>query len=226
MGFGQKKIAIFILLFFCFCIKFVAAASKFVEVDSLSVEAGFLTTSFHAEGMLDAQLAEQLRRGFTCVFEYEIQLWQDRAVRFDHVLAQKKIRVKITYDTWEQRFHIIAPTEHRRTTSIESVKEWCLSYRDIQLYSLDKLKPEEKYAVSVRLLLKPISVENLNEIERALGGHRDIAPDQKPRLDQKNHRGSRLIRFLISLVGLGDKIYGSPRFEFKILGDNQVLVTE
>lgn len=226
MGFWSKKINFLVFICFLILVETLSAASKIVEVDSLFVDDGYLNVGFHAEGMLDAQLTEQLESGFTCVLEYEIQLWQDRAMLFDQVAADKKIRLKITYDTWEQRFHIISPTQRRRTTSIESVKEWALSYKNYPLFPVEKLKLNEKYAVTVRLLLKPISVENLNEIERALGGKRDVAPDQKERQGRKSGEESRLIRFLISMVGLGDRIYGSPRFEFQMTEDNQMQVTE
>ena len=52
------------------------SASKRILIDEIRVDSTFLVINFHAEGLIDKEIIERLRNGFTSTLEYQIQLWK------------------------------------------------------------------------------------------------------------------------------------------------------
>lgn len=203
------------------------SADKRVVIDNLTADSTMLLIDFHAEGLIDAKVKERLRSGFTTIFEYQIQIWRKKSLIFNQLVAENFCQMKLTHDNWDNRYRIITDTEDRKTTSIEKAREMCLDVRQFELVSLHKLRRNVNYSVSVQLLVKPISMENLEEIERALKGEQPSPNNpHKEKYEEKPKKQNRLLKFVLAFTGLGDKVLSSSRLTFQLTQEMQVLFIE
>lgn len=223
----MRRLVIIIFILAGWMISTAHSADKRIVVDNLVTDSTTLLIDFHAEGLIDAKVRERLRSGFTTIFEYRIQLWRRKSVIFDQLIAENFCRMKLTFDNWDNRFRIMTDFEDRKTTSIEKAKEMCLTMQGFGLTPLQKLHANTEYSVTVQLLVKPISVENLEEIERALRGEQ-ISPNNPEKNIPANSppEQNRVLKFILAFTGLGDKVLTSPRFNFHLDDKNQVLYNE
>jgi hypothetical protein len=203
------------------------SADKRVVIDNLTADSTMLLIDFHAEGLIDARVKERLRSGFTTIFEYQIQLWRRKSFIFNQLVAENFCRMKLTFDNWDKRYRIITAAEDRKTTSIEKAKEMCLAVQGFGLTPLEKLHDATEYSVTVQLLIKPISVENLEEIERALRGEQISANNpQNDKPEAAPDAQNRFLKFILAFTGLGDKVLSSPRLNFLLAPNRQIQFNE
>jgi len=223
----MRRLVIMIFILAGWMISTAHSADKRIVVDNLVTDSTTLLIDFHAEGLIDAKVRERLRSGFTTIFEYRIQLWRRKSVIFDQLITENFCRMKLTFDNWDNRFRIMTDFEDRKTTSIEKAKEMCLTMQGFGLTPLQKLHANTEYSVTVQLLVKPISVENLEEIERALRGEQISPNNPEKNIPAKSPpEQNRVLKFILAFTGLGDKVLTSPRFNFHLDDKNQVLYNE
>lgn len=201
------------------------AADERVVVDSLATDSVMLKIDFHAENLINDEIQERLLSGFTTIFEYKIQLWKKKTFLFSQVITEKAIRLKLTFDKWDSRYLIQTQDELRRTSSLKKVRELCLEVKKCDFYFLENLKKNSDYIITIRLLIKPISVENLAEIEKALRGENlseDDVEDLKYTEDTPEVK-NRFLKFLLAFTGLGDKVLISEDVVFQLDEQNNVI---
>lgn len=200
------------------------AADKRLVIDDISVDSTALLVDFHAENLIDDDLRDRLRSGFTTIFEYEIQLWKKRTFVFNQQIGEKIYRIKLSFDNWERRYRIISEDEIRKTASIQKVREMCLEAQKFSVFPLNKIKRNVKYAATVRLVLKPISVANLEEIEKALAGKKRQSEKSQ---DKNNNREpvvrNRFLKFLLAFTGFSDKVLNSKDVSFHLDSQNKIV---
>jgi len=201
------------------------AAKKQLVVDNVVADSTMLLVDFHAEALIDDAIRERLRSGFTTIFEYQVQLWSKKTLIFSQLICEKPFRLKLAYDNWDKRYRVITPTEDRKTTSLQKVEEMCLDFQKFELIPINKLKVKTNYSVTVLLLIKPISVENLQEIERALQGEKNVTdkPVKDTNPEKKVTVTNRFLKFVLAFTGLGDKIISSPKVNFYLNEKKQVV---
>ncbi|MCI0513374.1 DUF4390 domain-containing protein [candidate division KSB1 bacterium] len=200
-------------------------ADKRVVIDTLTIEGERLLIDFHAEGLLDENLLERLRSGFTTTFEYQIQLWKDKPLLFSQLVFEKSCRIKLAYDHWDQRYQLIAESEERMTASVEKVREMCQEFQKFEFMQLPKLHVNSRYYITVRLILRPMSIENFEEIERALKGESNPATAAKKRKnpERPSQPKNRFLKFLLAVTGFGDKVFSSHELGFQLNNQRQLI---
>lgn len=215
---------IFLIIFCLGLLNNVAQpADKQIVIDSLMIVDSSLVIDFRADGIIDDAMVERLRSGFTSILEFQIEIWKKRPFLFSQFIYQRSFQVKLAYDTWDNRYQIISQDEDRKTTSIQRVREICSNYQKIIVCTREKIRINSTYFAIVRLIIRPMSIENLKEIERALKGTKNqnekIEKYPTPQASPKN----RFLKFILAVTGFGDQVLSSRNVEFTIDNKNKIL---
>jgi hypothetical protein len=114
---------------------------------------------------------ESLQRGMPATIEVRAELWRRRTGWFDSFEGGYDARVRIQYEAWSDKWRIeragAAPIYVSRFDSVATVlsRPWALPVAQIK-----DLKPDHRYYVAVVAVLKPLSVEDVEEVEGWLSG--------------------------------------------------------
>jgi len=208
-------------LTFIFLIVFIGllqAAGKKLVIDSIKVNLEMLVLNFHVDEIIDDKVSEGLRKGLTSTIEYQIQLWEKKGGVINNLVAQQAIRMKIFFDNWENKYVILSQEERRLTNSLETVKEKCSLIQNVEMIPLSQLKSDNKYFFTVKLALRPLSMENYQEIKHWLSGKakdfnlKNIDDTQE---QEKKFKGG-LLKMFLTLTGFGDRVISGQCNDFKI----------
>ena len=114
---------------------------------------------------------ESLQRGMPATIEVRAELWRRRTGWFDSFEGGYDARVRIQYEAWSDQWRIeragAPPIYVSRFDSVATVlsRPWALPVAQIK-----DLKPDRRYYVAVVAVLKPLSVEDVEEVEGWLSG--------------------------------------------------------
>jgi len=221
----MKKLWITILLFIISA-SIVNAAGTRIVVDSVQVtDSDMLAIDFHAEGLIDDKIIQGLTKGRTSTLEYKIQLWGKKAGIINQLYSENYIRFKVSYDFWEKKYVIVSQKEHRLTNSIETIREKASVISNHIILDKKELSEDVLYVISIDAILKPLSVENYEEIKRWLNGEisdMDLEENEKPEA-QEEGQNSGILRMFMAITGFGDKIISGKTEQFSIVNDSVVF---
>jgi hypothetical protein len=212
------------LIFFCLGLMnhIAQPADKQIVIDSLVIADSNLVIDFRAEGIIDEAMIERLRSGFTSTMEFQIEIWKKRPFLFSQFIYQRSFQIKLAYDTWDNRYQIVSQDEDRKTSSIQRVREICSNYQKVIVCANEKIRINSNYFATVRLIIRPMSIENLEEIERALKGNKSqneqVQKYHTPQASPKN----RFLKFVLAVTGFGDLVLSSRNVEFSIDNKNKI----
>jgi len=197
----KSAIIIFLLGFFA-----LAYAGKSVVIDSLQVDDGNLTISYHINDLLGEKGMQALQRGITAEVVHHIQLWRKKG--FINPLEKEYIyKIKIVYDNWERKYRIITKDEKRLTAQLETVKEKCTVLQGFPVAAIADLQENQKYFISISVTFQPISAESYNAVS-------DIF--SRDENNKEENKKSGYLGILVNLLGFGDKEFSSKSFDFTI----------
>ena len=215
-----------LLTFFLFLLlfNFLQAASRRVIVDSVKINSGVLKIDFTVDGIIDQKIADGLRQGLVSTIEFQIQLWEKRSGWINNLVTQEYIRMKVFFDNWENKFVIMSRDEKRLTSSLETVREKCSQISDVEIIPIEKLKSGKKYFFTVKTILRPLSVENYQDIKNWLGGkakNLDFKNLDDTEQQERKFKGG-LLKMFLALTGFGDRVISGESEKFLILEDKIV----
>lgn len=182
-----------------------------LAVDPAEVLAGAITVSYRVDRPFTPRLEETLLQGMPATVTYEVGLWKRRAFWFDKLVVALKNEHKVVFDPWRKAFRVRSGGMDARTRtvpSLDSLQTALFAVRRLPVCLLTALDPDASYFVTVRVMIRPVSEEDLGEIEDWLQG------------EVKDPEGTQrgLPRYLFgitaNLSGLGDRtaISRSDRF--------------
>ena len=182
-----------------------------LAVDPVEVLAGAITVSYHVDRPFTPRLEETLLQGMPATVTFEVGLWKRRAFWFDRLVVALKNEHKVVFDPWRKAFRVRTGGMDARTRSVpslDSLQTALFVVRRLPVCLLTALDPDASYYVTVRAMIRPVSEEDLGEIEDWLAG------------EVKDPEGSArgLPRYLFgitaNLSGLGDRtaVSKSDRF--------------
>ena len=213
----MKKYLLTIIFIIAF-ISLLQAANQRVVIDSVRINSGSLTLDFHVDEIIDAKVAEGLQKGLTSTIEYQVELWEKRGKLINHLVTQQDIRMKVFYDNWEHKYVIMGAEEKRLTSSLETVKEKCSQVQNFSIIPINKVRTKNKYFLNIKVILRPLSMENYQEIRHWLSGKAknfkldDLDDTEK---QEKKFKGG-LFKMFLALTGFGDRVISGKCNDFKI----------
>ena len=168
--------------------------------------------------LVDGELILGLKKGMTATLEYEVQLWQKRRWS-DKLLEARYHRMKLAWDPWSKRYTVETRTQRPLLLSEAGLIKRCTQFENLRVAPTDQLEKNEKYYIALKVILKPMSVENMDEITKWLSGEvKDIDPKQISSAPKtKKRAGNWLMGLALNLTGFGDRVITakSPRFTWR-----------
>lgn len=206
------------IIFIIISIGFLQAANKRVVIDTVRINSEILMVDFHVDEIIDNKVAEGLQKGLTSTIEYQIELWEKKGGLINHLVTQQDVRMKIFYDNWEHKYMILTHEERRLTNSLETVKEKCSQIQGLEIFPIEKLKDNKTYFFNIKVILRPLSMENYQEIKHWLSGKaknfklNDLGDTDK---QEKKLKGG-LLKMFLALTGFGDRVISGKCNDFTI----------
>ena len=216
----RKTLFIFLLLFSISAFP----KGKNYRFQNIRIHRNQLLLDFSVHNLITNEMVTGLQKGMTTAIEYDIQLWKKRSKWIDNLIAEKRLRIKIHYDTWEKRFVFMTPNTESQTISAEEISHRCSEFTDFEMASAGDLETGSTYIIAIKIVIHPISVENIQEIKNWLKGEaRELIPKAiKDNRSAGKKVGDFVMGVLLNLTGFGDKIITakSPTFTLK---DNKII---
>ncbi|HEY2954259.1 MAG TPA: DUF4390 domain-containing protein [Candidatus Eisenbacteria bacterium] len=197
-----------------------AGAAAALEIETLATRenAGYLWADVALHDLFAPRVAESLSRGMPATLRLHADLWRRRSAWFDRLVNSFDAELRIRYDVWSRSYqlerHGSPPLSVSSLDSVVTVLSRPLALRVGRVGDLD---PGARYYVVVAATLKPLSIEDVKEVEGWLSGE----------VEEKRGTGFGIITgvprsvfdAVRNFVGFGDERARaiSPDFELRTL---------
>jgi hypothetical protein len=156
--------------------------------------------------LLSDAFAAQLRDGVPATIFIDIELWRSRNAWFDRFEVSRSLIFRLQYDIWEQAYAISAFADGDKLeqiyASLDEARTLLCRQEGIALVDLAALEPGKDYYLVATAALKPMTLEDVTELESWLSGE----------LTQRRGRGfgilglpKQLFGVILNLTGLRDQ---------------------
>jgi hypothetical protein len=132
---------------------------------------GHVLIEAHPGSALNPRVAGSLARGMPATLQLHAELWRDRRGWFDRLESSADASVRIRYDVWSDNYYIerigAEPIVVGSADSVASVlqRPWL-----IPIGRIGELNLTADYYVVLTATLRPLTVEDLEEVEGWLSG--------------------------------------------------------
>ena len=194
-----SRIAALALLLF---VRAAAANDLGLSVGPVEQEHGVITVSYRVENPWTPRLTETLLRGMPATVTYEAGVWKRRAFWFDKLVLAIKSEHRVFYDPWERAFRVRSGSvrgKSRIVPTLDSLETFLFSERRLPLAAAATLDPGGRYYVSVRVTIRPLTAEDLDEVEDWLSG--EVKNPDRPERGVPGY----LLGIAVNISGLGDR---------------------
>ena len=187
-----------------------AANDMGLVVDSIEHVGDAICVSYHADNPFTPRLEEPLLRGMPATVTFEVGLWRKRTFWFDKLIVAYRSEHKVAYDPWSKTFRIrsgVNPPRTRSVANLDSVRATLFNAHRLPIALASALDTTATHYVSVKVVIKPLSADDLGEIENWLSG-------ADPSKGEEHGLPAYLLEWAVNLSGLGDRsaLVKGPRF--------------
>lgn len=148
-----------------------ATAIEFASVTPVRDDAGRLGVAFRLDDPLEDRVAQSLERGMPATLELHAELWRKRTSWFDRVERSIDATVRLRHDVWANSWRLERtgmPSWSAGTVDsleLALARPFLLAFPDSE-----RLPKNAPYFVVLTVTVKPISVEDAEEVEGWLSG--------------------------------------------------------
>lgn len=202
-----RNIHIFFFLFTVFSHQCLPAQTPRYRFVNFRTEENRLMIDFEVNKVLDQDVITGMKKGMTAALLYEVQLWEKRPRWINSLITEKAIRMKINYDNWEQRFRLMRRDKTDSYDELLLQKE-CASLKNIPVADAGHLEENKIYYITVRIIVQPMTLENLEEMRDWLSGEvREIDPgDIEPVRSPAKQTTRWIFRLFRNVTGFSDRV--------------------
>ena len=148
-----------------------AAMALEVEVVGTRVQDSHVWTDVRLSDLFVPRVAESLSRGMPATLRLHADLWRRRRGWFDRLETSFDAEMRIRYDVWTRTYQLErrgAPAA--AVATLDSVALALSRPIALRVAGVGQLDPGARYYVIVSVTLKPLSIEDVEEIEGWLSG--------------------------------------------------------
>ena len=195
--------------------------------ENIRIQDGYLYADYYQDELLDQELLKGLRKGLTAAIELEVQLWRDNPRILKNLIAEKRVRFKVGWDNWERRYVFLRRQGEPEFFTEDGIRIKCEQLEGLQICPIDMLEPYSRYRIGLRIVLKPMSVENVDEIRRWLAGEtQDLNTQTIKRSNSPLKKaGDWLLGVVVNLSGFGERLYTNTSSRF-YLEDQDIRIED
>jgi hypothetical protein len=189
----------------------LGAPSTTIEVrQARAVETGdLMSAEIQLGGLFSDRVRETLERALPASLMVTVDVWRDRAGWFDQLVDSRSQLYRIRYDAWGEDFDVARGTEEQNHIgTLTDVADSLMRPLFVPLFPRAKLTAGNRYYLVVTASLKPLTADDLHEIEDFLNhqshlGHARPGPFPSGSLA---HLPQSVFSVLTTLSGFGDEI--------------------
>lgn len=176
-----------------------------VTVDRVWIRGDSLNVDFSVRELFSERIRGGLERGLPMTLSFEIELWRDRSGWWDALEARHVHEFKIQQNVWDDRFFIDDVAGRRLWLPDIDTLERHLSYRRGEFVAaVEGLEAGKSYFVVVIPTLKPLTIEDVREVEAWLTGEIETGRERTG-FSVITGLPRTVFGIFIDLAGLGDK---------------------
>ena len=184
----------------------VAAPARAVEVTDLRVTRveDHVTVTLSTRRVLSPRVRESLERGMPATVRLSVDVWRVRPGWFDQRAGTQRAEVRIARNAWSDEYQMRRQAGPLLTLLDldEAERELARPLR-VRVLPVTQLQGEARYYAIVRVQVKPLTVEDIEEVERWLSGEAKRAG--KPGPGSIARLPAYMVGLLANLSGLGDE---------------------
>ena len=173
-----------------------------LEISDLTLNSDFLSFDLSLHGAFDEGQEDALNKGFATHLTYTVELWRERGLWFDKLELTRTLTIKVTYDLWAERYIVHYRKDRMaRFDTLEEVESATGRLEGLRLVEASNLSPEKQYYIAVRAHLRPLTVEELGELEDWRSGDVPSGGDGGGILSIPGY----IVRMLLGTTGVTDR---------------------
>ena len=142
-----------------------------VAVEPPRERGGYVIVDARLSDPFGERIEESLGRGMPATLRVHVDLWRRRDGWFDRLENSTDAAVRVRYEVWRDRFRIDrVGTASLQVSTLDSVEVMHARPWTIPVGRVGQIQPRGRYYVVVFATLKPLSVEDVAEVEGWLSG--------------------------------------------------------
>jgi hypothetical protein len=175
---------------------------------------GWVWADVKLDDPIAPRVAESLTRGMPATLQLHAELWRHRSGWFDRLESSYDAAVRIRYEVWNDQFRLErAGMKPVFVPSLDSLRAVLSRPLAVPVARLEKLQVPHRYYVVATATLKPLSVEDAEEVEGWLSG--EVEDKARARLGIVTALPRAVFDAVRNFAGFGDQKARaiSPDFE-------------
>jgi hypothetical protein len=148
-----------------------AGAIEFVSVEPTRDAEGRIGVVLRLEDPLEERVQQSLGRGMPATLVLNAELWRRRNGWFDRVERSIEATVRLRHDVWTREWRLERPgVPPYAVQSVDSLEAALSRPIALTFPGTDRLPPSAAYFIVLSATVKPLSVEDAEEVEGWLSG--------------------------------------------------------
>ncbi len=148
-----------------------SAAALDVEVAGTHERGGYVWADVRLDEPFSPRVEESLSRGMPATLGLHAELWRRRSAWFDRLVNSFDAELRIRFDVWSRSYRLerrgVPPTNF---ASLDSLAAALARPVELRVGRVGQLDYGARYYVAVVATLKPLNVEDVEEMEGWLSG--------------------------------------------------------
>jgi Domain of unknown function (DUF4390) len=123
------------------------------------------------DDLFEDRVVQSLERGMPATIQVHAELWRKRGLWFDALVNTFDASVRVRYGTWDESYHVERQGgESIRFGSLDSAETYLERPWALPVGRLATLSPNARHYVVVTVTLKPLTAEDVREVEGWMSG--------------------------------------------------------
>jgi hypothetical protein len=197
------------------CLSAAPARAIEIRLSAPRERGGYVYIAATVSDPFGERVGESLLRGMPATLELKAELWRRRNGWFDRLESGYQAQVRIQYEAWSEQFRIEGPAGRvTRVGTIDSTASALSLPWSLPVGRVGALQPSSRYYVVVNAVLKPLSVEDVAEVEGWLSG--EVKTQRGAGLGVITELPRSLFDAVRNFAGFGDRRRRAVSEEFEL----------